>query len=97
MAQFLLTFALVSALILGCQPRAYAQSTPPDEQRGSNYDPPPPVKLKTEPAARPEADKPFMAMQEVDWASRDTWVKLALLVGSIVLARRAFRQMKDYH
>lgn len=78
-------------------PSARAQSSVPDQRRGSNYDPPPVPKREYPPAPPedPDAGKPLFALQELDWTDKETWLKMALLVGSIVLARRAFRQMKE--
>jgi len=65
----------------GLQPYAAAQGNPrPGE-------PPLPVD--------PNADKPLIPLQDLDWSDKSTWIKFALFVGSIVLAKRAFRQMQE--
>lgn len=43
----------------------------------------------------PPSEKPFFEIPEVNWGARETWVKLALLVGSFLMAVRAFRDMTD--
>ncbi len=63
--------------------------------QGSNYDPP----LRSAPKPPPpptqvQADRPLLEIQELDWADKSTWLKAALLVGSLLLVLRAFRQMK---
>jgi hypothetical protein len=92
-----LTTALLVALALGFIPTAWAQTDTPGGQRGTNYDPPPPPQPKHDPppTVDPEAGKPWFELQKLDWSDTATWVKFALFVGSIVLARRAFRQMKE--
>ena len=94
---FVLTTALLVALAICFTPTACAQTATPGGQRGTNYDPPPQPQPKYDPPppADPEASKPQFAFQELDWSDKDTWIKFALFVGSIVLARRAFRQMKE--
>ena len=95
MQRIFLTITLFAVFVTGRQPYASAQSGNPEERRGSNYDPPPPpLRVKPEPPP-PEAARPLFAIQELDWTDKATWLKLALLIGSIALARRAFRQMKD--
>ena len=37
----------------------------------------------------------MIPIEDVDWSDKGTWVKLALLVGAVVLALRSFRQMKE--
>ncbi len=96
MKRFLLTLAVYAVLAVGCQSSASAQAANPDSRRGTNYDPPPqPKPTREPPPPAPEADTPSISIQELDWTDKNTWLKMALLVGSILLARRAFRQMKD--
>lgn len=92
-----LTLALFAVFALGPSPSAIAQPANPSQRQGTNYDPPPPVRRQPlpPPPVEPEADKPLVQLQKLDWTDRDTWVKMALLVGSVLLARRAFREMKD--
>lgn len=64
-------------------------------QQGSNLDPPPPPMTYEEPApaiapAPPEA--PFW--RQIDFSDPTNLIKVALLLGSILLARRAFREMQ---
>lgn len=67
--------------------------------RGTNYDPPPlpdpKASEQAEQPAPPPPEKPLFEIPEVDWGARETWVKLALLAGSILMAFRAFRDMTD--
>jgi len=80
-----------------CLVSALAQPAAP---QGSNYDPPPPPTRKTapiQPPVEPEPEQPFFQLDKIDWSDKSTYVKVALLVGSVILARRAFREMKgDY-
>jgi len=95
---FVLTTALLAALALGFPSEGAAQSGSPEDRRGSNYDPPPhpmPKAQPSAPAVDPDAGKPLIPIQELDWSNKETWFKATLLVGAVVLARRAFRQMKD--
>lgn len=63
-------------------------------QQGSNLDPPPPPPYE-EPAAPTEPDPPAPPFwRQVDFADPANLVKIALLLGSIVVARRAFRDMQ---
>ncbi|GEM_PF-5565265 len=98
--KILLTLALAGGLSawISC---AFAQPSTdplggPQPGRGTNYDPPPPPKKpKPEPEPKPvEVEKPIFEFAHIDWEAKETWVKVALLVGSIILARRAFNQMK---
>jgi hypothetical protein len=64
-------------------------------QQGSNLDPPPPPVIYEEPepetpAAPPEA--PFW--RRIDYSDPANLMKIALLLGSVLLARRAFREMQ---
>ena len=82
---------------MGLQLPASAQDTqgpPPDATRGSNYDPPRAPRPKPADVAPAPEPGPLFALQELDWKDKFTWVKFALLVGSVLLALRAFRQMK---
>ena len=81
MTRYLLTIALWAFLAPGLQPHAARQGNP---RAG---EPPLPVE--------PNADKPLIAIPELDWSDKSTWIKFALFVGSIVLAKRAFRQMQE--
>lgn len=88
---------------------AWAQSQPPPPSpppglrtdaphRGTNYDPPPMPKPKEQGAIeqpKPAAEKPFIEIPPIDFGARETWIKFTLLVGSVLLALRAFRDMKD--
>lgn len=93
---------LALAIGLAAQETPPPPSSPPPglrtdaPHRGTNYDPPPMPKPKVEkvPAA-PPPEQPLLQLPPVDWGTRETWVKLALLVGSILLAVRAFRDMTD--
>jgi hypothetical protein len=72
---------------------------PPGPSRsahGTNYDPPPMPKPKDEkiPYKTPE-EKPVFEWPAIDWGARDTWIKVALLVGSVLMARRAFKDMTE--
>jgi hypothetical protein len=61
-------------------------------QTGSNYDPPP---VYEEPAPPPPPEPPPAPFwQEINLSEPLTYVKLALLFGSILIARRAFRDMQ---
>lgn len=63
-------------------------------QQGSNLDPPPPPPYE-EAAAATEPEPPETPFwRQVDLADPANLVKIALLVGSIVIARRAFRDMQ---
>lgn len=96
MQRFLFTLVVLAVLAVGCQVSASAQPAVPDSPRGTNYDPPPPPRPReAPPEPAPIADTPTFSFQDLDWTDKNTWLKMALLVGSIVLARRAFRQMKD--
>lgn len=67
--------------------------------KGTNFDPPPKTaKRKVDPPPRvAQPEPPLFDMEPIDWGAKETWVKLALLIGSLVLARRAFHQMRgDY-
>ena len=98
-----LFFISLIAFGLAAQEAPPPPSSPPPglrtdaPHRGTNYDPPPMPKPKaTEQTEQPPAPvKPFFAIPEVDWGTRETWVKLALLVGSVLMAVRAFRDMTD--
>lgn len=63
-------------------------------QEGSNLDPPPPpVKYEEpEPEAPPPPEPPFW--RRIDYSDPANLIKIALLLGSIVLALRAFREME---
>ncbi len=66
--------------------------------QGTNYEPPSTVEpqaLVKEQPPPPEEPNPYLQLPPVDWGARETWVKLALLVGSVLLARRAFTDMTD--
>lgn len=97
MKLFVLTTALLVALALCLTPAACAQTGTPVGQRGTNYDPPPPPtpKRAPPPEVEPDAGLPQLELQKPDWSDKATWIKFALFIGSIVLARRAFRQMKE--
>ena len=67
-----------------------------EEHKGSNYDPPPKAAVKKEelPPPPPPEEPPIFQLPSIDWGDKNTYLKIALLVGSILLARRAFRQMR---
>lgn len=98
-------FISLMAFGLAAQEAPPPPSSPPPglrtdaPHRGTNYDPPPMPKPKAaeqaEQPAPPQPIKPFLEIPEVDWGTRETWVKLALLVGSLLMAVRAFRDMTD--
>jgi hypothetical protein len=79
---------VVSALLCALPAHAPAQT-------GSNYDPPPvsytEPDLGPEPPPPPPPDPPFW--RQVDYSDPANLVKIALLLGSIVIARRIFREM----
>ncbi len=63
--------------------------------RGTNYDPPIVARPKEPaPPPPPPPEEPLFSLKDIDLDKSDTWVKMALLMGSIVLALRAFRQMR---
>lgn len=73
---------------------------PQEEHKGSNYDPAPKAKARREdppPAPPPSQEAPAFQLPAIDWNDKTTYVKIALLVGSILLARRAFKQMRSGH
>lgn len=74
---------------------AFAQ-TPNTPPRGTNYDPPVAQRRDEQPAPPPKPEEPVFEFQSIDFNKRETWVKMALLIGSVVLALRAFRQMRGY-
>jgi hypothetical protein len=90
-AQFVV---LLGGFALFAQPRG--DSLPP-----SNLDPPP----KSQPAPYREPRPPKQVAPERKWAITDYvdpsdpmfYGKLALLLGSVLLARKAFRQMRHPH
>jgi hypothetical protein len=87
---------MCAVLAAGYHPPASAQLANPESRRGTNYDPPPPPKPVEAPRPpAPDAATPSISIPELDWTDKNTWLKLALLVGSVTLALRAFRQMKD--
>lgn len=87
---------LLFACVLAAQENDPRPPGPSRSQHGTNYDPPPMPKAKVEKVeVRPPVEKPIFEWPEVDWGARHTWVKLALLVGSILMARRAFKDMTD--
>lgn len=64
-------------------------------QQGSNLDPPPPpVKYEEPEPEAPPAPPAAPFWRQVDFSDPANLIKLALLLGSIVLARRAFREMQ---
>jgi hypothetical protein len=93
--QFLLTLALLGG---PTAPFVLAQPPSPVDQphKGTNFDPPPATTHAPEPPPPvPEAaEPPIFGFEKIDWEAKETWIKMALLIGSLVLARRAFRQMK---
>lgn len=80
---------------------AQEAATPPGPQgdgqhRGTNFDAPPLPKPKGQTQSQNEQrppEKSLFDIPDVDWGARETWVKLALLVGSVLLAVRAFNDM----
>ena len=84
-------FVLLGGLVLLAQPRS-------DELPPSNLDPPP----KSQPPAYHEPRPPKKVEPERKWTISDLvnpsdprfYVKLGLLLGSVLLARKAFRQMR---
>ncbi|MCL4843127.1 MAG: hypothetical protein KJZ79_14865 [Bryobacteraceae bacterium] len=84
---------LMLALVLCALPVVWAQS-------GSNYDPPPrgyydapPPPPIPDPPPAPPPEPPFW--RQIDYADPANLVKIALLLGSVIIARRAFHEMKD--
>ncbi|MCL4797071.1 MAG: hypothetical protein KJZ84_21065 [Bryobacteraceae bacterium] len=66
-------------------------------QQGSNLDPPPVYEPQSVDAPPPEPappERPFWS--QIDYTDPSNLVKIALLVGSIVIARRIFKEMSDY-
>ncbi|MGJ5820546.1 hypothetical protein [Paludibaculum fermentans] len=87
---------LIAVLVLaggGVSDLMLGQSPSPAPQ-GTNYDPPIVARPKEPAPPPPPPEEPVFGFQEIDLDKSDTWVKMALLMGSIVLALRAFRQMK---
>ncbi|QOY86969.1 hypothetical protein [Paludibaculum fermentans] len=69
--------------------------SPNPAPHGTNYDPPIVARPKDPaPPPPPPPEEPLFSLQDIDLDKSDTWVKMALLMGSIVLALRAFRQMR---
>ncbi|MBI5281167.1 MAG: hypothetical protein HY858_05740 [Candidatus Solibacter usitatus] len=98
MRRLILSLTLFGRLI-SAQAPANGPGFADPPHKGTNFDPPPKSAKRVEdpppPAAEPE--RPFFELETIDWGAKETWVKLALLLGSLVLARRAFLQMKgDY-
>jgi hypothetical protein len=92
----------ILALALGLSLLAVGQSDRLSDRpnQGTNYDPPPVPRPEAKPTPPipeepEEPEKPLFDLPNIDWGARDTWVKLALLAGSIALARRAFNDMSD--
>ena len=87
---------LLAALLLAAPVGLGAQQGAPPTS-GSNYDPPPRPKPQPPPPAEPAKpaaeEKPYFST-DLDWSDTRTYLKLALLVGSVLLALRAFRQMR---
>ncbi|WP_321473230.1 hypothetical protein [uncultured Paludibaculum sp.] len=92
MKRVLLIAAVVLGLV-GVAELGYGQgpNTPP---RGTNYDPPPVPQHKEQPPPPPPPEEPIFSLSDIDMNKSQTWVKMALLLGSVGLALRAFRQMK---
>jgi hypothetical protein len=84
-------FLLALALVLCALPSVRAQ--------GSNYEPPPrgysaaPPPPLPEPPPAPPPEPPFW--RQINYADPANLVKIALLLGSVIIARRAFHEMKD--
>jgi len=74
-----------------------ALAAQPGETRPSNLEPPPPKRpqVQTTNQTPPPPPEPLIQLPELNWSDKNTYLKLALLVGSVLLARRAFRQMTD--
>jgi hypothetical protein len=90
-------FLLILALLAGpAAPFAPAQPPGPVDQphKGTNFDPPPVTTHAPEPPPPVPEEPPIFEFEKINWDAKETWIKMALLVGSLVLARRAFRQMK---
>lgn len=76
----------------------YAQG-PGERLTPSNMDPPPRQSQESSPAHRtnhdPEQERPWSILQYVDAAEPRFYAKLGLLLGSVLLARKAYRQMNS--
>ncbi|MBI4893118.1 MAG: hypothetical protein HY821_21015 [Acidobacteria bacterium] len=94
---YTLILAVTLVALMGPESRLSAQQ--PAQGQGTNYEPPssisPESHVETAPPPPPEEPNPLLQLPPIDWGSQETWVKLALLVGSVLLARRAFTDMTD--
>lgn len=86
-------FAALAAGLAGAAYPVHAQG-PSSAPRGTNYDPPVVRPRKEVPPPPPPPPEPLIPLNRIDFEKPETWVKTALLMGSIGLALRAFRQMK---
>lgn len=74
---------------------ALALCLPAPAQEGSNLDPPaPPVTYEDTGPGAPATPPLEPFWRRIDFADPRNLVKIALLLGSILLARRAFRDMQ---
>ncbi len=87
---------LLSLMLIGGMWTTQSMLPAQTSSQGSNYDPAPRRAPQTVAPAPPvEPEKPFELFNKLDWARKETWVKTALLLGSLLLALRAFRQLRD--
>ncbi|MBN9657428.1 MAG: hypothetical protein J0H49_04580 [Acidobacteria bacterium] len=88
---------LIAVLVLlgGSVADSMRGQSPAPAPQGTNYDPPIVARPKDPaPPPPPPPEEPIFSFKDIDFDKSDTWVKMALLMGSIILALRAFRQMK---
>lgn len=65
-------------------------------QQGSNLDPPPvyePQAAEAPPPKQAPPEPPFWS--QIDYTDPSNLVKIALLVGSVLIARRVFKEMHE--
>ncbi len=64
--------------------------------QGSNLDPPPvyePQEAEAPPPKQAPPEQPFWS--RIDYTDPSNLVKIALLVGSVLIARRVFKEMRE--
>lgn len=91
--KLLFWLALMGGMVVSAQ-------RPGRELQPSNLDPPPKQAMEPPPApptsAAPQEEQPWSIFDYVDPADPRFYAKLGLLLGSLLLARKAYRQMKPH-